>query len=433
MLYNEVRECRGCGKDDLDEVLSLGNQYIVDFPDEKVGQQCPLELLKCRHCALIQLRHTVDPVRLFRKFWYKSGINESMKMALEDIVKNAVNLTGIEPGETVLDIGCNDGTLLEYYPNSILTVGIDPAADLIQEAQAMGRAEVAVCGFFSQKAVANWAPYKIITAVAMFYDLDNPAEFLLQCKHVLDKNGLLVIQMNYLKTMLDNCTVDNISHEHLTYYSLTSLKPLVESVGLEILGAETNDVNGGSVRVYITHAGAQLNSKVDTDRLAQLSIGAMALEHMEQNMQLHREAPYAEFKARVRAMKKAVVEYIEGSAKMGKKIYVYGASTRGTALLQYLNHGTEVARLIQGAAERDERKYGKMMVGTWTPIFDEETCRKQAKVFLVLPYHFLEGIKRREEQWMLDGGELLVPLPRPSIVTAGGERAVRARTAIGIL
>lgn len=426
MNYTEIKECRGCGGEIFNPVINLGNQFIVDFVKSEEDCQrgkAPLEVIRCDSCNLVQLKHTVNPDVLFKKFFYRSGINESMRWALRDIVKWAIPLVSLQQGDSVLDIGCNDGELLSNYPLSIRTVGIDPAQELISEALDNKRMAHGVTGYFSADAVREYAPFQIITAISMFYDLDNPVEFLKQCKAVLDDKGVLIIQMNYLKTMLENCAIDNICHEHLTYFSLKSFIPLAEKAGLEVLGVQETDTNGGSIRIYLTHFNSQLNTVFSPDKLAQLWAKSLACRAEEYQLMLDRDHPYTRFKDRAEKVRSLIRKQVKYMAKKGKKIYLYGASTRGTTLMQYL----EIEEYIKGAAERDENKYGLKMVGTWIPILSEAECRKDADIFLILPWHFWETIKNRESQWMNDGGEFLVPLPDPKMVSSLGEYSLQEK------
>ena len=420
MNYTEMKRCRGCGGEIFNSVIDLGDQYIVDFvptKEECARGKAPLVLVKCDTCHLVQLKHTVHPDVLFTKFFYRSGINESMRFALKDIVKWALPLVTPESGDRVLDIGCNDGELLSNYPQSIRTVGIDPAKELVHEALDNQRMSHGVVGYFSANAVREHAPFKIITAISMFYDLEDPVDFLKQCKEVLDDKGVLVIQMNYLKAMLENCAMDNICHEHLTYFSMQTFIPLAERAGLEVLGMQETDTNGGSARIFLQHLNSQLDSVLGPDKMAQLWGKSLACRAEEYQMMLDRDCPYTTFRENIERIRTLIRAQVQNLAKKGKKIYLYGASTRGTGLMQYLG----IEEYIKGAAERDEKKYGLKMVGTWIPILSEAECRKDADIFLLLPWHFWESIRNRENQWLNNGGEFLVPLPEPRMISSSWE------------
>lgn len=429
-ICREAKHCRVCAGN-LTDVLDLGLQYVVDFvqkPDEGM-LRVPLKLARCQTCSLIQLRHSVNRDRLYRKFWYKSGTNESMRDALLGIVDRAMNVAYVGNGDKVLDIGANDGTLLGWYPGIVTTVGIDPCQEVLEIGMKNQRMDIGITGFFSKEAVQKYGPYKVITAIAMFYDLDDPITFLKDCKDILRDDGVMIIQMNYLPDMLQNLAFDNICHEHLTYFSMTSLKELTDKVGLEIAGAERNDVNGGSFRVFLTHKDSGLYG-VATSKQVDLFMGAMNLLHKEQKMKLDTIAPYKEFGLKVIEGCKALQSYLIKEAERGEKIYAYGASTRGTVLSQMLNLPDGV---IRGVAERDVSKFGLHMVGTWWKIYPEEFVRERATQMLLLPWHFLDSVMKREVEWMKKDGKLIVPLPEPRVLRGEGERTfLKGNKSVGV-
>lgn len=411
MDYKRLDNCISCGESHFSSVIDLGDQFVVDFVNDPKAKslKAPLHLVRCVNCHLVQLTHQVNADRLYKKFWYRSGINESMRQALRDVAATANLCVWPKKGDKVLDIGCNDGTLLELYPDKLITVGVDPAADLVDEAVTKGRADIGIKDYFKKERLIAFAPFKIITAISMFYDLSEPLQFLKDCQELLDEDGVLIIQMNYLKTMLDDTAFDNICHEHLTYYSLLTMCDLVERAGLEVNGADLNSVNGGSIRIFITQKGKSLHG-MPVDKQVRLHANKMALLVDEQEAGLDTDKPYRKFAREVTAICQAIRDYIMPQ----EDVYVYGASTRGSTLMQTLNLP---AGVIKGAAERDENKLGLYTVGTNIPIFAEEFCRQQASTFLVLPWHFMETIKRREDAWLANGGTMLVPLPKPYILS----------------
>lgn len=421
-MYTERTHCLACGSVRLPQVLDLGNQYVVDFVKERSDSalRSPLVLVLCPSCHLLQLRHVVNPDRLYKKFWYRSSISEVMRLALRDVVTSAVRVTDVRAGDTVLDIGCNDGTMLEMYPRWIKTVGVDPCASLVKDAATHKRLDVGVTGYFrNANPLTRMAPYKVVTAIAMFYDLENPGNFLNDVKALLHEDGTFIIQMNYLLGMLRNMAFDNICHEHVAYYSLSSLKALVEQHGLQIVGAETNDVNGGSLRVYITHEGKELSSTVLSEsRRLSLYTCMRQLELEESQAGLDKAETYEAFNQQALTVRNVINGYILRCLSIGKKVYAYGASTRGSTLFQYLDLPENA---IKGAAERDPAKWGLKTVGTWIPIMSEEDCRNDADVFIVQPWHFWDGIRLRERPWLAKGGTFLVPLPTPRVVTVDYE------------
>jgi len=251
----EIKECRSCGSDSFFPILSLGNQYVTNFINSKdeQGETIPLELVLCGNCSLLQLKHNTPPQLTWNdQYWYKSGISSTIKADLKDISEKAKKIKELEKGDIIVDIGCNDGTLLDFYNNSIKGVGFEPSKNVAEEAKSKGH--YIINNFFNAKDFKDRfgnEKAKIITAISMFYDLDNPNQFLEDIVSCLDKDGLFVIQQNYLVTMLEQNAFDNICHEHREYYSLGSLENILKKYGLEIFDVEQNSINGGSIRTYM--------------------------------------------------------------------------------------------------------------------------------------------------------------------------------------
>jgi len=404
----EKKRCRVCKNPNLEMVISLGNQCIINFVDSLDNKifAAPLELVLCNKerggCGLLQLRHTVPADTLYRKFWYKSGVNQTMRDALKDIVESAKKLINLKENDFVVDIGANDGTLLRYYTKSNLNlIGFEPATNLFEEASK--NTTKIINDYFTYDGFKKHfgdEKAQIITSIAMFYDLDDPESFVSDISKTLDKKGIWIIQMNYLPTMLENNTFDNISHEHLEYYSLQSLKFLLDKCGLEIFDVELNDLNGGSIRTYIKHKDSE-NFQI-TNKVKKI------LEY-ENKIGLDSNEPYLQFAKRIFELKNETVDFIKKEVGRGKKIYVYGASTRGSTLLQY--YGLD-SKLIKAAADRNPMKWGKKIVGSEIPIISEEQARKvNPDYFFILPWYFLEEFRKREEEFLRNGGKFIVPLP----------------------
>lgn len=403
--------CRVCGNLVLVPILSLGEQYVSDFvsSESQHGVKVPLELVLCEEksggCGLLQLAHTTPPDIMYAHYWYLSGINESMKVALADITRSVQEALELKEGDMVLDIGCNDGTLLRSYTKKGLKlVGIDPAKNLPQYSS-VGTTKI-INDYFSARAVQQHFPgekAKVITAIAMFYDLDDPNSFVADIAGMLREDGIFVVQMSYLPMMLSTNAFDNICHEHLEYYSLTSLGNLLARHNLEIFDMSLNDVNGGSFRVYCRFRGSALKSPQGAkERLEEFA-------RKEKEMGLSGRKPYEEFSERVQEIKKKTVEFIRKEHAAGKRIFVYGASTKGNTLLQTFGLDSKV---LEAAAERNPDKYGKKTVGTLIPIISEDEARaKRPDYFLVLPWHFIDAFVKREKEYLLSGGKFIVPLP----------------------
>ena len=408
------KTCRVCNGS-LDPNLSLGELYVSDFPlpGESDGIKAPLELVLCRRCRLLQLKHTVSPEELYRNYWYRSGVNKTMREALADIANKAEMLIHLREGETILDIGANDGTLLaSYKTGGIYKVGFDPAENLAPLAREV--ADKVIVDFFDSEAFQRDPDLRehrprIVTSIAMFYDLEDPNKFVADVKAVMHPDGLWVVQMNYLPLMLKQNAFDNICHEHLEYYSLQSFEYLLNLHNFEIVDVELNDVNGGSFRAYIRNRGADEDCFGDETYRGMAAERVRMLREQEIKMGLDDKEIYDEFAMWVERIKGDVVGFIKEQTQRGKTVYIYGASTKGNTLLQYFGLDSS---LIVAAAERNPNKYGRMTVGTHIPIIAEKEARAaKPDCFLVLPWHFIEEFKRREMKFLQSGGRFILPAP----------------------
>ena len=393
--------CRLCGAGHLHEVFSLGDQYINDFvPPERIGKglRAPLEMVMCGKCSLLQLRHTAPQELLYaRHYWYRSGVTDTMRRALRDITQEIEGMMSFRPGDVVLDIGANDGTLLASYTvEGIRRVGCEPANNLVEMLKQ--NADFVMHDFWDyeryQELAGQWGlgKAKVITAIGMFYDLEDPNRFIRDAERALAEDGIFVAQLMCLKPMLEQNDVGNICHEHLEYYSLDSLKYLLETNGLEMFKITENDVNGGSYRIFcrkLKGAGVSYQEKISLDDILA-------------------------FAKRVEDNRDRCVRFIKEQVAAGKRVYVYGASTKGNVILQY--YGLDRA-LITAAAERSPEKWGKHTVGSWIPIVSETEARDaQPDFFLVLPYAFFKEFYEREKEWRARGGRFIVPLPEFRVV-----------------
>lgn len=419
--YKTINKCRVCGASNLTDILSLGDLYVSDFIDDStahLAQKAPLDLALCspenNGCGLLQLRHSVSGDLLYRNYWYRSGINKTMTEELNGIVKKIESIIYLTQNDYVIDIGANDGTLLRSYSKTKHTVGFEPARNL-KVFNEKGTEKI-FNDFFGhdvwQKEFNNKSA-KAITAIAMFYDLDDPNKFVADICKCLDADGVFIIQMSYLPLMLSQNAFDNICHEHLEYYSLLSLENLLKRHNLQVFDVELNDVNGGSYRVYIKHA--------STGRGINIPVGANKrvenLRKYEKDLGLHQNKIYDDFAKRVLLIKAEISAFNLEEVKRGKKVFVYGASTKGNTLLQYFGLDNSI---ITAAVERNPDKFGKRTVGTNIPIDSEENARKaKPDYFLVLPWHFMKEFLSREEDYILSGGSFIVPLPEFEIINAG--------------
>ncbi len=390
--------CRCCGGE-LRTVLDLGAicpSNFVEGNEEVPGVS--LTLAQCTTCGLVQLHDTVELDAMYRQYWYKSSLNASMVKALNDVVTRATEHVELVDGDVVVDIGANDGTLLAMYPERLLRVGFDPALNLAKEAT--GKCDCFVNDYFTADSYPIPERAKIITSIAMFYDLPSPHRFVEDITKILHPEGIWVVQFTDLVSMLKINAFDNICHEHLEYYSLHVVKDIIEMHGLELIDVEYNTVNGGSLRAYIAFAGAkEVSENV-----------AVFLKEEHEYLGMF-EDPLVAFAARVERIKTEVLGYLEKAKADGRSIFVLGASTKGNTLLQYF--GLDV-HTIAYAAEVNPDKFGLKTVGTHIPIIPQvQALALKPDVFLVLPWHFIDTFRESLKMYLEGGGILYVPLPEP--------------------
>jgi hypothetical protein len=390
----------------LTSIIDLGDVYLNDFVDKgKEIISAPLHLVRCEACNLVQLKDTADLDKLYRKYWYKSSLNKSMVAALQNIVTNITDRVTLAAGDIVVDIGCNDGTMLSMFnTKGIIRIGIDPALNLAEEASK--HCDIFINNYFSSTMLSPQSA-KVITSIAMFYDLEDPVSFVQTIKKSLHPSGIWVVQFTDLLSMLKLTAFDTICHEHLEYYSLEVLHKLLLAYDLEIFDLEYNSVNGGSIRVYVGHKGqvpawtsGHARSKVVT-----------ALEEEQNYLNYFYEMgsdPFVAFADRIRETGELLGNWLHYVVSCKEKVYALGASTKGNTLLQVYKIDSE---LVQKAAEVNPDKFGKLTVATNIPIISEQQAiNEQPEYFLILPWHFKDAIIPKVQQAGFKG-KFIVPLP----------------------
>lgn len=412
--YKTITACRSCHGTELEHLFGLGPQHVNAFPlpGEDHGPQVPIELAWCPACKLAQQRHTADPRLLYQSgYWYRSGTTQTMRDSLADVVRAVAARVKLGPGDVVLDLGSNDGTLLRAYKEHnplLFTVGVDPGSEFGKEEYRAG-VDLFVNGFWGTQDAARAAATAVqptaITALGMMYDLDDPNPFVAEVARALAPGGVFVAQLMCLRNMIRTKDVGNLCHEHLEFYTLASLEALLNRHGLELFDLEVNNVNGESYRLFARHA----------RRPGELAVsgGSHNLNHAR-HLEAFQDWPRA---CRVLAdnidqTRNQVCTHLYEERKRGRSCWVLGASTKGNTIVQTL--GLTAAE-VAGASDRNPAKWGRQMVGSGIPISSEEEARAALPDnFLVLPYAFLGEITSREsgQPWRNRGGKFVVPLPR---------------------
>jgi hypothetical protein len=420
-VHTEIQRCRICGNADLYSILDLGRQHLTGvFPRSKDAPTVsgPLELVKCddqknsQACGLVQLKHSYEPGELYgQNYGYRSGLNQSMVKHLRGRVGAIQRLVPLAAEDMVLDIGSNDSTLLQAYPsNGPLLVGIDPTGVKFEKYYPRHIHLIPEC--FSAEAIrrsVGGRKAKVVTSIAMFYDLEAPADFMRQVDEILAEDGVWLFEQSYMPRMLAANAYDTVCHEHTEYYGLKQIKWMADRCGLKIIDVEFNEVNGGSFGVMVAKQAAPYPES---------TVGVRAILEEEERAGLHTPKPYEEFRARVITHRDKLTQALRQYKAAGKVIFGYGASTKGNVLLQYCHLTREDIPCI---AEVNEDKFGAYTPGTLIPIVSEVEARAaKPDFFLVLPWHFRENIVNRENSYLAQGGKLLFPLPEIEVVERAG-------------
>ena len=406
VILLKIKVCRSCKNPSLTKVYSLGKQTLTGiFPSKKNAKitKGDLSMVICKKCKLLQLEHNFDANEMYgENYGYMSSLNKSMVLHLKMKALNLKNKYNLKSKDFILDIGSNDGTFLSFFNNKFKLFGCDPTIKKFSNLYRKDINQLPV--FFSSKHFKD-KKFKLVTSISMFYDLPDPLDFAQQIHSILYNKGIWHIELSYMPMMIKNTSYDTICHEHLEYYSLKSLKRLLDSANLKIINLSFNQVNGGSIELDIAKKKSSfkeckhlINWVLESERLHKYN-------EIGKQKNFFKECQNHKF-----LLKKLLVTL----KKQNKKILGYGASTKGNVLLQYCNIDS---KLINCIAEVNKFKFNKFTPGTNIKIISEKEAKlKKPDYLLVLPWHFKDHIIKREQKFLKDGGKLIFPLPDIEII-----------------
>ena len=400
------------------KLLKLNSHYVSDFiktdKDYKGRKKYSLDVELDSDIGAARLSEVAPPELMWGQYWYRSGTNASMTNQLKEIAYEVNDRIKHNKGDIWLDIACNDGTMFKFIPDTFIKLGIDPADDSYYN-ESSKLAHKVVQSFFSEKnyQLTGYGKQKakVITTIAMFYDLDDPHPFIKDINSVLDDDGVWVIQLSYTPLMIQQLAFDNICHEHIYYHSLNSLKKLFGIHGLKIVDASLNDTNGGSIRVYIQKNIAKETSFATGPLrdVCNFRVNSL-LNHENNNIDISKPEVWEKFNQDITNLKEETLNFIKKEKSKGKVICGYGASTKGNTLLQWFGLDENT---IDAIAERSPYKFGLKTIGTNIPILSEEEVRAMNPDYmLVLPWHFIKEFIEREDEFLSRGGKFIVPCPK---------------------
>ena len=398
------KKCRNCNTLNVKKVFELGNfKFTGKFP--KVGEKIRSGVLGldfCNKCKLVQLSKSFNQKHLFSNdYGYRTGLNLTMSNHMKSIHETMIKKVFLKKDDQILDIACNDGTLLNLYSKNYIRFGIDPVS--IKYKSNFKKFNHVIYDFFSAKKIKakTEKKFKIITALSVFYDLDNPNKFLKDICKILDDEGVCLIEHADLLSIIEKNMFDTICHEHVAYYSTKIINELANKNGLKLIDVNQNNVNGGSMQYYVSKKNS--NFKVNKNKID-------SYIKKEKRLKIDQIESLKDFFERINIIKERIKNFLISEKNKNKKIYVYGASTKGNVLLQYFRLDNKI---ISSAVERNPQKFGRLTPGTKIPIISEKMARKSPPdLFLVLPWHFKEEILKREKNLIKRGTRFLFPLPK---------------------
>ena len=415
MASTKIQKCRFCGNPSLIPCIDLGKQYLSSiFPRDLSYrnnlQRYPLDLVLCKKetdtCGVLQLGHSLDMTKMYEEYPFTSSTNSSMPRILKDVLDSALACVDLKNSDLVLDIGGNDGTLLSFLKDTDCDLLCIDAAKNIKPVFASDKFKI-ISDFFNKKNYesATDKKAKLVFSIAMFYHLSDPIQFSKDVASCLADDGVWVIQMAYLPAMIKANMYDNIVHEHVGYYAIDHVRWVAERAGLEIFDVILNDVYGGSFRIFVKNKGQtkypatqRYHEELKNERLAGI----------------YDPVTYVNFMKRVAKTRTDLVELCKKIRSQDKKIWIYGASTKGNTILQYCGIGND---LIEAAADSNPFKFGKYIIGADIPIKNESEMRSARPDYLLaLPYAFLDGFIKREKDLVRSGVKFIIPLPEVRII-----------------
>ena len=421
-----LKNCKICKSSDLTEVLSLDDQYlsptfVKSNKENKLADiKSPLTLMLCdknknqNNCGLLQLKEITEADLLYRQYFYRTATNDTMRKDLKDLVDQVLKIVRPKDQDIIVDIGSNDCTMLNFYENKFNLVGFEPAKNI--KFLNKGNKIKIINNYFNSQNFEEKFPKKkakIITSCAMFYDLENPINFVKDIEKILDSDGVWCCQISYLDSMIRNNNFYDICHEHLSYYSLQSFEHLINMLNLKLFYAETNEVNGGSVRLYVCKKTTKKYDQINFEEKLKI------LRNEEKKLKLTSPETFFDFQKTITNLKVKTVNFVTKILENKRSVLALGASTKGNIILQHFGLTKDKIPFI---SERNLEKVGLKCLGSDIELISEEKARKiNPDAFVVLPWNFKKEIVEREKDYLKSGGKLMFVMPYAHVVTKDGE------------
>ena len=401
----KLKKCRNCQGKKLSKLFSLGKlSYTGKFPKNINTniKKTELTLVMCNKCSLVQLNNNYNLKYLYGPdYGYRTGINKTMTEHMKNIMKNLTRKINLKKGDCVLDIASNDGTLLNFFDKKLVKFGVDPLVN--KYSKFYRKIDYKISDFFYAEKIIKKLPnkkFKVITALSVFYDINDPNLFFKDINKILDDNGIFLIEHADLMSIVKQKMFDTICQEHLTYYSNKIIINMVKNNNLRVFDLRTNNINGGSTQYFICKNNAKFKTNYKTIN---------KFVKKENIMRLTNKKTFLRFFNHINKMKRSTKKYIDKIVSQNKIIHGYGASTKGNVLLQYFGINRKHIKYI---ADRNPKKDNHFTPGTKIKIITESKSRRlKPNFYFVLPWHFKKEILNRERNLIKKGSKFIFPLP----------------------
>jgi len=411
----ELMVCRSCGSESLQSILSLGktplaNALLLPTQLDKPEDSYPLDVVLCRHCSLVQLTEVVPPQILFKDYVYFSSFSDALVRHAEELVNEQITARNLGAGQLIIEIASNDGYLLQHYRNrGIAVLGIEPSENIAQAAREQRQIDT-LCEFFSEDLALRLKnkgqAAEVIHANNVMAHIADVNGFARGLKVLLKQHSVAIIEVPYVKDLIDHVEFDTIYHEHLYYFSLTAIVNLFGRHGLSVTNVQRIPIHGGSLRIFVSHAGEPPDDK-----------GAGAVQTLlreEADWGVHDANFYQQFNAQVASLKESLVTLLRKLRNDNRRIAAYGASAKGSTLLNFFGIGKD---LIDFVVDRSSVKQGRYTPGTRLPIHaTTELVEQRPDYVLLLTWNFAEEILQQQHEFRQMGGRFIIPIPEVRIV-----------------